>query len=551
MLRLLSAVHVCRGCGHRMLLRSPGAMLIPGPIARASTHHMALFGSVRTRERTMRPPAIVHADCLQSKQFQPTFAYSTLVSTAEPTCAYNLTFSPSGQILVSTHAHGVINISDVRIGSQPTVLTHVRDTTLIEESRGINGARFFDEHTFITGGDNNFMYIWDLRRLPQPRQRLIGHESWVKNFEPCGDGMLISSAFDNQLIVWDLKADPANQIVHRDYIPDLLRIAVSADSSKMAITTSRQSNTSPSLIVLRNFSPLELAVSSLEERLNLAVTLRGMSVTGFPVDGDDDDDDDDDDMDQNGYDAHGDSNDNLEDHGGDQGWDHGDGEDDAGPGDNDDSGGDDDGDDDGGDGDGDVDDDQIGGVPATVASDGPDAARVDARQPSTWPVQMKIKSMLHSNIPMVVPGSRHHDTFTGSAQFSPNGEFLMVRQFKRASPYDNCREESINVLDVSGPAIRLMGSHVVRRDAASADYIKEVCWTGDGSALATPAGFGADILAAPDRIDENSTLDWLGRVVGERDSLAMHVLTCRFSPTAPLLALGSMAGRVSVWQPQF
>lgn len=84
-------------------------------------------------------------------------------------------------------------------------------------------------------------------------------------------------------------------------------------------------------------------------------------------------------------------------------------------------------------------------------------------------------------------------------------------------------------------------------------FIKELCFSSNGRMVCSPFGFGVRLLAFDSQCSELSDVVPSSPVklyeLGSCMSHSNNVLTCKFSPTHPLLVTGCLGGRVVFHQP--
>ncbi|XP_033756836.1 DDB1- and CUL4-associated factor 10-like [Pecten maximus] len=84
-------------------------------------------------------------------------------------------------------------------------------------------------------------------------------------------------------------------------------------------------------------------------------------------------------------------------------------------------------------------------------------------------------------------------------------------------------------------------------------FIKELCFSSDGQMVCSPFGFGVRLLAFDSQCSELCEVVPQAPVklyeLGSSISHTNNVLTCKFSPTHPLLVTGCLSGRVVFHQP--
>ena len=115
---------------------------------------------------------------------------------------FNLEFSPTGDYLVAATAKNSIFLIDPHDVSSKITLS-------VKEAHKdcVNLITFIDNHTFASCSDDKSIAVWDSRKLRKPLTRLLhGHKTWVKNAEYLPlEERLLTSAFDNKVLSWDLK----------------------------------------------------------------------------------------------------------------------------------------------------------------------------------------------------------------------------------------------------------------------------------------------------------------------------------------------------------
>lgn len=86
----------------------------------------------------------------------------------------------------------------------------------------------YDEYTLVTGGSDNAVKLWDIRKLVQPMHTMEGHEEGVYqvSWSTVKKNLLASSSEDRRVYVWDLNRIGREQSAEdaEDGPPELLYV---------------------------------------------------------------------------------------------------------------------------------------------------------------------------------------------------------------------------------------------------------------------------------------------------------------------------------------
>ena len=146
---------------------------------------------------------------------------------------FNVEFSPEGRLLLAACEKQSFLVFDPL--SQRLIKCMRRAHTDC-----VNCVRFLDTRSFVTCSDDATIALWDVRNLSEKLSSLKGHTSWVKSIEyHKPSGSLISSAFDDNVRVWDLNrysdsGTHGSSIAVR--VRNLTRMKLSPDGSKMVVS---------------------------------------------------------------------------------------------------------------------------------------------------------------------------------------------------------------------------------------------------------------------------------------------------------------------------
>jgi len=144
---------------------------------------------------------------------------------------YNLNFNPTGTLLVATRSNNSFVLYDPRFN-------HPVASKYCAHEDGVNCVTFLSPGQFATGSDDGNVALWDARNLSTPAQLLQGHAYSVKNIEYDGkSNRLFTIGFDDQVLCWDLGNVTEQEFSVIMRLPDMCRLRLALDSSKLLITT--------------------------------------------------------------------------------------------------------------------------------------------------------------------------------------------------------------------------------------------------------------------------------------------------------------------------
>ncbi|XP_065913452.1 DDB1- and CUL4-associated factor 10-like [Dysidea avara] len=147
---------------------------------------------------------------------------------------YNLNFNQLGTLLAATRSNNSFVLYDPRF-NRPV------ESKYCAHDDGVNCVTFLSPGRFATGSDDGLVALWDTRNISTPVCLLQGHAYSVKNIEYDGkSNRLFTIGFDDQVLSWDLDSVTAPlseefNVIMR--LPDMCRLRLSPDSSKLLVTT--------------------------------------------------------------------------------------------------------------------------------------------------------------------------------------------------------------------------------------------------------------------------------------------------------------------------
>jgi len=154
------------------------------------------------------------------------------IETARPRgMIYNLNFNPSGTLLVATRSNNSFVLYDPRFNCPIASKYCAHDDD-------VNCVTFLSPGQFATGSDDGNVALWDARNLSIPTNLLQGHAYSVKNIEyDRKSNRLFTIGFDDQVLSWDLDSVVEQEFSVIMRLPDMCRLRLALDSSKLLITT--------------------------------------------------------------------------------------------------------------------------------------------------------------------------------------------------------------------------------------------------------------------------------------------------------------------------